>query len=256
MFKRLLHISPRALLQTRGTSTDPKLSSVFRDIKSYLRYAKAKGLSPLSTVFRGTLYEMSAMEVLRRDLKIQNLSHVGGAFDNGLDLIGSWSLSGRVAPEYVDLDVKPATRTVLGTRVTPLLTRNLLQDVRVIVQCKAYTQKITAATVRELAGTYQFVVHRVEKNRTLFLLVAPVGMTPQGMAQTNRSNFPIIYVRIEESVPVSTRLNKGDEYDPRNYPLGKMIAFYCNPYARTLLEGLTVVADSKKIVVASENSEV
>ncbi|KAK6219533.1 hypothetical protein QIS74_05035 [Colletotrichum tabaci] len=92
------------------------------DLASFLAYAERTGLDTFSTVYVGTHYEYTVSLTLSQ-YGIQAV-RVGGASDNGIDLLGTWDIPSRTKP------------------------------VRVILQCKGGTQRIGPSLVRELEGSF------------------------------------------------------------------------------------------------------
>ncbi|KAI4150440.1 MAG: hypothetical protein LQ340_004066 [Diploschistes diacapsis] len=91
-------------------------------LSSFLAYASRTGLSPTTTVFKGTKYEYICLSSLQRFGF--SLLRTGGANDVGIDLMGTWTLP---------------------TSAHPL---------RVLVQCKFRRAKPSPVLVRELEGSF------------------------------------------------------------------------------------------------------
>ncbi|KAK3292318.1 uncharacterized protein B0H64DRAFT_226747 [Chaetomium fimeti] len=112
--------------QTTTTSTPPLIypsapSPHHHNLPTFLTYAARTNLDPHSTVYVGTHFEYTASASLSRYGLA--LRRVGGASDNGIDLLGVWALPGAVA------------------------------EVRVLAQCKA-VQQPGPRLIRELEGAF------------------------------------------------------------------------------------------------------
>ncbi|KAF6841956.1 putative glutathione s-transferase [Colletotrichum plurivorum] len=92
------------------------------DLPSFLSYAEQTGLDVTSTVYVGTHYEYTVASTLSQ-YGIQAI-RVGGISDYGVDLLGTWTL--------------------------PSQPRQL----KVIMQCKGGSQRITPSLIRELEGSF------------------------------------------------------------------------------------------------------
>ena len=95
-------------------------SDEHNDLHSFLAFAKQKGLSSETAVYKGTHYEYTVMEALKRFGF--HLHRTGKSNDKGIDLLGIWRLPG-----------KP-------------------YEIKVLVQCKL--GRGMPATIRELEGIY------------------------------------------------------------------------------------------------------
>lgn len=92
------------------------------DLPSFLSYAERTGLDVTSTVYVGTHYEYTVASTLAQ-YGIQAI-RVGGISDYGIDLLGTWTLPSK-----------------------PL-------QLKVILQCKGGSRRITPSLVRELEGSF------------------------------------------------------------------------------------------------------
>ncbi|EEP81654.1 conserved hypothetical protein [Uncinocarpus reesii 1704] len=100
----------------------PAPTSQHNDLPSFLAYATRTSLSPSSTTYVGTHYEYTVLHALRSHSL--NLTRIGGRADSGIDLVGTWHLPSHAHP------------------------------LRVIVQCKAFRNKLGPNLIRELEGTF------------------------------------------------------------------------------------------------------
>ncbi|KAJ0310091.1 hypothetical protein COL5a_009733 [Colletotrichum fioriniae] len=91
-------------------------------MSSFLAYSKRTGLDVASTVYVGTHYEYTVSSTLAQ-YGIHAI-RVGGASDQGIDLLGTWSLPSRA------------------------------ENLKVIIQCKGGAQRVGPSIVRELEGSF------------------------------------------------------------------------------------------------------
>ncbi|KAG6051640.1 hypothetical protein E4U39_000100 [Claviceps sp. Clav50 group G5] len=133
--------------KSRDTPSPPEsLSSNHSDLASFVSYAKRTGLDEDSTVYVGTHYEyMVAQSLARYGFDV---TRVGGAFDGGIDLVGTW--------------------TIPSPAISPL-------SMRVLVQCKAGSQRAGPRHIRELEGAF---------------VGAPVGWRGTGVLAVLASEYP------------------------------------------------------------------
>ncbi|KAK1720724.1 hypothetical protein BDP67DRAFT_500687 [Colletotrichum lupini] len=97
-------------------------STNHHDMTSFLAYANRTGLDVASTVYVGTRYEYTVSSALAQ-YGIHAI-RVGGASDQGIDLLGTWSLPSRA------------------------------ENLKVIIQCKGGAQRVGPSIVRELEGSF------------------------------------------------------------------------------------------------------
>jgi len=224
MFKNTVKIRKGSTLFLKRHSSTVKLG--YDDLESYLKYADLIKLNTNSTVFHGTTYEMRAKEKLENALKIKELRHSGGAFDNGIDLIGKldvkdWKNNSDVQASYL----------WNGKRIKPLVTKKNT-EVSILVQCKNFRQKIAAKEIRELSGIFNYHVRPSEKNNTIVIMTAPQTVTSQGIAQMNKVEMPLIFCQMSR-----LKLTGENKYDISSYVGGDIENFYFNPLAITLFQG-------------------
>ncbi|TDZ65133.1 Uncharacterized protein CTRI78_v003679 [Colletotrichum trifolii] len=116
--------TPSALRRAESTGPlfpDPPTAK-HRDLSSFVSYAERAGLDKSSTIYVGTHYEYTVSATLAQ-YSITAM-RVGGISDNGIDLLGTWQL--------------PSRR----------------EKLKVILQCKGGSQKISPSLVRELEGSF------------------------------------------------------------------------------------------------------
>ena len=97
-------------------------SAKHHDLDSFLRYTTQSGLDTTSTTYIGTHFEYTVADSLSKHGF--HLRRVGGASDNGIDLLGTWTVPSAPKP------------------------------LRVLVQCKALSRKTGPHLVRELEGAF------------------------------------------------------------------------------------------------------
>lgn len=199
--------------------------------QDYLTVCLKSMISLSSRVFRGTFYEFQAKEALERHLNLCNLSRVGGAGDNGIDLLGKWDLS-----------------KFKRKRKNALASNNRIDrdsEIRVLIQCKNHATKIKASIIRELAGVHEFHVNGNPLKSafpTFMFLVSPLPLTKQALAQLDTSSVPLIHVRMTSMSREISGL-KNDDYLVENWQNYSIGPIYMNNTARTLLQGLSVEDD-------------
>lgn len=163
---------------------------LIQSVAAYLEYCAAQNINPLLTVYKGTLYELQCKEFMTHHLHCHQLVRVGGAYDNGVDIIGKWDLN-----HYMNRLPQPPTNLPLTS-----LLRNPkeLGGVLVIAQCKNVGTKIGAKVVRELAGIYEYNLKRAPKTlRTNYMfLFSPHPLSEQGMVQWNTTKVPMVHVQL------------------------------------------------------------
>ncbi|OBA21306.1 hypothetical protein METBIDRAFT_179699 [Metschnikowia bicuspidata var. bicuspidata NRRL YB-4993] len=233
-------------LPRRGLATLKEVQSC----QEYLDFCRLKGTPMNSTVFRGTLYELTAKALLEQSLHFSDLVRSGGAGDNGLDLYGRWDLS-HYRPADGAIRKPPASSLLLACK--PFSAQNnaldLRQDVVVLVQCKNHRVKIKAATIRELAGIREFHINmtsKTERRKTFMVLVSPLPMTKQGTQQMDTSDVPMLHAQVS---PLEAPLVPGPgDFCLQKWKGGVLGPVYLNFSARTLLQGLSVECKLGEVV--------
>ncbi|KAK6461283.1 hypothetical protein DFJ63DRAFT_221957 [Scheffersomyces coipomensis] len=235
--------------------------SLIQDCQTYLNYCKINQVNLDTPVFRGTFYELYLLHFLQDYLHCRNLMKVGGAYDNGIDILGKWNLNhfyqrSDVFKSAKEKSSKIPTTSLLKQAIevsdptTSKSSISLENDINILVQCKNSSKKITAKVIRELTGIYYYHINggalkSPSATKTLIsthylFLVSPTRLTPQGIAQLDQSQIPIIHMRID---PLQHNPNKSiDEdsvYKLENWDIGgQLYSIYLNTVARKLLTGL------------------
>lgn len=138
-------------------------SRYHHDLPSFLKYASREDLDPASTVYVGTHYEYTVQAQLRR-LGIVT-QRIGGANDQGIDLVGAWHLPTVSVP------------------------------VRLFAQCKVLSEdKTSTKLVRELEGTYGGAPGAWKEPGAIGLLVTTKGASKPLRAAVQRSMWPMGFV--------------------------------------------------------------
>lgn len=164
----------------------PSPSPHHSDLASFLSYAKKSGLQESTTVYVGTHYEYTAAATLAK--YGFNLQRIGGASDNGTDLLGVWTIP---APD-LDADLPPTTAKVL-------------------IQCKAGVQRVGPQHVRELEGAFVGAPPGW-RTRVMAWLVCERAATKGVRDALGRSRLPMGYVYCERDGDVKQMLwNKAAE---------------------------------------------
>lgn len=213
-----------------------------RDPQEYLRHCSANGISLDSTVFRGTLYELTSKQALESVFHCEKLTMVGGSYDNGIDIMGKWRLHHLYirAKELFPSKVPPTTSLLrrsieYDANVVRDKSVSLQNDISILVQCKNFTKRIGAQTIRELSGIYDYHVKGREAQSTTFLfLVSPAPLTPQAVTHFNSLKFPALHIMLSSLKYDET----ADIYDIRSWNGGNIENVYLNPVAQRLLAGL------------------
>lgn len=169
------------------------------------------------------------------------MTRVGGAGDNGIDLMGRWNLA-QYDTQINKTKRIASTLLLLKTRATAAKPAqiNLEHDIVALVQCKNYASKIKASTIRELAGIYEYHVKtKLDTMRVFFFLVSPFPLTKQAQSQVDTSKVPIIHVKLQPMV-LGSQVDESQRYVIENYELGDLGSLYMNPVAAKLLQGLEI----------------
>ncbi|KAK2044098.1 hypothetical protein LZ31DRAFT_305999 [Colletotrichum somersetense] len=133
-----------------------------RDLASFLAYAKRTGLDTASTVYVGTRYEYVVSSTLSQ-YGIQ-VVRVGGASDNGIDLLGTWDVPSQNQP------------------------------IKVIIQCKGGAQRAGPSLVRELEGSFIGAPVGWRGNGVVALLVSEKTASKGVREALGRSRWPMGFV--------------------------------------------------------------
>ncbi|CCE28104.1 uncharacterized protein CPUR_01578 [Claviceps purpurea 20.1] len=133
------------------------------DLASFICYAKRTGLDEDSTVYVGTHYEYTVAQSLAR--YGFDVTRVGGAFDGGIDLVGTWTIP------------FPAT--------SPL-------SMRVLIQCKAGSQRAGPRHIRELEGAFVGAPAGWRGAGVLAVLLSEYPATEGVRKSLGRSQWPMV----------------------------------------------------------------
>ncbi|CCF57800.1 hypothetical protein KAFR_0D01540 [Kazachstania africana CBS 2517] len=195
-----------------------------------------------SSVFQGNLYEYTVVRELEEKLHMQKLEKIGGAHDEGIDVIGKWDLVpirekmdqllGSLSPMSKNTDLFYEKGEVAAGSTAR---KNMLsQPLNIMVQCKAFTKaKISPKEIREVIGTFSTKVPNNQRKKSIALICSPHLLTKSGLKLINSTNFALIFLRIE-----TMRLLNNEEYDVVNS--GKLLNYYENAYASKLLENYRI----------------
>lgn len=133
-------------------------------LSSFLEYTSRTGLDTKSTTYQGTHYEYTVQASLAR-LGL-SLKRIGGRSDYGIDLLGVWPLPSGAAP------------------------------LKVLVQCKAFKEKLSPALARELEGAFVGAPSGWRGSGVLGLLVSQKSATKGVREAMGRSRWPMGYVLV------------------------------------------------------------
>jgi len=236
-----------------------RMSSSFSNCLVYLHYCLINNINYNSTVFKGTLYELYVKDILSKFFKCDLLRN-GGAYDNGIDLLGNWDISA--------INLLPAKNDKKKARLPAnclLKSDTDLSRVNVWIQCKNLNKKIDAKVIRELAGIYDFHINSKQKMSNFIFLFSPHVLSKQGLIQMDKSNFPLIHWQLSplkltkrsafETLIDETNLNlvnmhdrtlftqdqlNSYYFDLSNWSCGNLNQIYMNPFARKALAGLDI----------------
>jgi hypothetical protein len=132
------------------------------DLPSFIEYASRNNVDTNSTTYIGTHYEYTVKKSMER--LGMTLQQVGGRSDCGIDLLGTWSLP--TAP----------------------------QPLKILIQCKAFANKIKPAQARELEGTFVGAPPGWRNSSVLAFLVSQQAATKGVREALGRSRWPMGYI--------------------------------------------------------------
>lgn len=255
ILRQRLHVTPNNFLLL--TLRRCLKASAIQDCQQYLSYCSKNSINTGSTVFRGTLYELHVKAFFEKYLNCKNLIKNGGAYDNGVDIIGKWNLLPFYNEhEYDTKSIKLSSKSILKysqeskfntTSSNPI---SLVNDIQVLIQCKNVKKKPDAKIIRELSGILDF--HKFNKKSTFMFIVTPYPCTPQAVVQLDTANHAIIHFMISpltnHSVRITRNQDKDDDDDYVNdsffnldsWKGGDLKLVYMNRQARKLLSGLNM----------------
>ncbi|KAK3324267.1 hypothetical protein B0T19DRAFT_443688 [Cercophora scortea] len=144
----------------------PTSTALHSSLSTFLHHAERTSLSPTSTVYVGTHYEYTVSHSLASyqfDLK-----RIGGRSDQGIDLLGTWTL--------------------------PSSTPSTPKRHKVFVQCKALASTPTSVLIRELEGAFAGAPAGWRGEGVIGLL-ATCGPATKGIREAMaRSRWPMGFV--------------------------------------------------------------
>ncbi|KAG5420847.1 RRG7 [Candida metapsilosis] len=222
-------------------------SPLLEDVGQYLKHCKLQDINPRSTVFRGTLYEFHVKNLLETKLHAKNMIRCGGAYDNGIDIIGQWDLL-PFYKESLNLNSTVQQKVYSSSLLhhvseSPTLKKpviSLSDDIQLVVQCKNTKKRLGASEVRQLSGVLEY--HKFHKKKTVMMMVSPYPLTIQGIAQLNKASYPMI------NLVVSPLKNNVDVYDYESWGGGGLVSAYMNLTATKVLSGLRMEQQLQKIL--------
>ncbi|KHN94215.1 uncharacterized protein MAM_07952 [Metarhizium album ARSEF 1941] len=138
------------------------------DLGTFRAYARRTGLDEKSTVYVGTHYEYKVSGALSRYGFF--LKRIGGSSDHGTDLVGTWTL--------------PSSSSS-SSRTAPF---------KVLVQCKAGTQRVGPQHIRELEGAFVGAPVGWRGTGVLGLLACERAATRGVRDSLGRSKWPMVYI--------------------------------------------------------------
>lgn len=255
-------------LATAATPKSSKQKTTLADItdsKEYLSHCQRNATSLTSTVFRGTLYEYTAKDFLEQQLKCFELVRKGGAFDNGVDLVGKWDLyhffklnelvikqqkllagDKLISEKPINPIIKNSIEwNTLQNKTSTKQSLSMQTDINILVQCKNHTTKIQASTIRELVGIYlQHIKTEIEKNSTFMLLISPSPLTKQAQSIIDQTSIPLIHIILSPLLPINRDKNV---YNLKNWEGGSIDSVYLNSYSKVLLKYLNIELELQKL---------
>lgn len=233
-----------------------------QNCKDYMESCRINGSSVNSTVFKGTLYEFATKTFLENNLKCFDIIRKGGAFDNGVDLVGKWDLSHFFKKNEKSIQ---QIENIDGSSIIPIIsnskelqtllktddvknTISMKSDINVLVQCKNHKAKIKASVIRELVGIYTHHIRTEEqKQSTIMMLVSPAPLTKQAQAYVEQTSLPLIHVIMSPLTLRNLTLKGDDIYNLKYWKGGKIDAIYLNSYSKLLLKYLNIELEFEKI---------
>ncbi|KAK2596761.1 hypothetical protein QQS21_006156 [Conoideocrella luteorostrata] len=139
------------------------------DLASFIAYVRRTGLDEKSTVYIGTHYEYKVSQSLSKYGFF--LKRIGGSSDYGTDLVGTWTL--------------PSSPPSSAAAAVAL---------RVLVQCKAGSQRVGPQHVRELEGAFVGAPAGWRGSGVLGVLVSERAATKGVRDSLGRSKWPMMFM--------------------------------------------------------------
>ncbi|KAI3406962.1 RRG7 [Candida oxycetoniae] len=215
--------------------------SLIQDGRGYLQYCMNHGINTRSTVFRGTFYELYVKQFVESNLYAKGLIKCGGAYDNGVDIMGYWDLlpfyklSKQIGGSSLGkIHSKSLVNHAKELESSLKKTVSLQNDINLLIQCKNTKKRLGAQVVRELSGIMEY--HKFKKNSTFMFIVSPHPLTLQAISQLDKSTFAMISLAISALV----NNNIANHYDFDQWQGGVLTSVYINSHARNLLSGLNI----------------
>ncbi|EXX51128.1 uncharacterized protein OCT59_007842 [Rhizophagus irregularis] len=145
------------LLKKQNPSCEKVHKKEHKDLESFLLI---KDINTESSVYKGTLYEYETISCLQKNFGMIT-SRVGGASDSGIDFRGGWNLPNG-------------------------------QKLKLVGQCKNYSNKCPPSSVRELEG----VVSGLTSENTFGILSSKSGFSDEAINRFKASVCPLIMVSV------------------------------------------------------------
>lgn len=268
MYNRLCHVPIGSKWRIRHSlafaSTSSRLSLVFNS-SQYLKHCKINESSLRSTVFKGTLYEYTSKDFLESKLKCFDIVRKGGAFDNGIDLVGKWDLYHFFKLNEQDIKANKISTSSKSEKILPIINNSkelhqlqktrstkdaisIRSDIKILVQCKNHNSKIKASIIRELVGIYLQHNHtEIDTNSTFMILVSPSPLTKQAQSIIDQTSIPLIHIILSPLVPIATDTKSSDVYNLKNWIGGDINSIYLNNYSKILLKYLNIELELQKL---------
>jgi Protein of unknown function (DUF2034) len=195
----------------------PPGSTNHSTLSSFLAHARRTSLGPNSPVFVGTCFEYHVLASLRPFGF--SLQRVGRTADNGIDLLGTWTVPSHPVP------------------------------IRVLLQCKNHARALNPEHVRELEGAFAGAPAGWRRAGVMGFLVSPKPASRGVREAVGRSNMPIGYVMVDGIDHASAQM--GEEEGG-----GKLRQFLWNKEAQQKgLEGLGVTMKYSPGITGAEVEE-
>ncbi|QEU59166.1 Rrg7 [Kluyveromyces lactis] len=185
-----------------------------------------------STVFQGTLYELTVVRELMNKLRLEDMQVVGGSYDGGIDIRGKWNVLPltKAIETQIQFDELPKRLKLPTTSIKPWKHRAKPDKyLDCYIQCKAFnSDKVTGRQVRELIGSFSMQVPARKRNSSIMIMSSPTLFTKDGIRLFNEATIPMVFTKVD----MIQRLADGS-FDVKNS--GKLQHYYENDYASKLL---------------------
>ncbi|CDO95717.1 unnamed protein product [Kluyveromyces dobzhanskii CBS 2104] len=154
-----------------------------------------------STVFQGTLYELTVVRELMDKLRIGNMQVVGGSYDGGIDIRGKWDISPLTEAIETKIQFEPLPKRLNLQKSSLKPWRHKMKPGKFLdcyVQCKAFSSdKVTGRQVRETIGAFAMGVPITKRNSSIMIMSSPTLFTRDGIRLFNEANIPMIFTQVE-----------------------------------------------------------